>query len=220
MPLNLRPAVVAGVDRSFVRGVGKRDGSQRMLIVLDVRRVVDVQSAPALVVTRAARPRRRRGPIGSSSSRTARYLQRRRPARMLAVALVGSPGCLTIDLSNADRMHTAALQVLVALVTARAAAGLPCAWAGISATLAATLAMAGLDGVLQVPVDAVRYDAHCSGGRQLCQHAATREPTPSHRPATTWSRRWTAAMRWTSSVGKKLTSSSPTSICPTLMACI
>ena len=46
--VNRHTGAVAGVERSFVRGVGKRPGSQRMLIVLDVRRVVDVQNAPAL----------------------------------------------------------------------------------------------------------------------------------------------------------------------------
>jgi purine-binding chemotaxis protein CheW len=35
------PAVVGGVDRSYVSGVGKRDGAKGMLIVLDIGRVLD-----------------------------------------------------------------------------------------------------------------------------------------------------------------------------------
>ena len=42
------PPVVAGVDRSYVSGVGKRDGAKGMLIVLDIGRVLD--ESPVLAV--------------------------------------------------------------------------------------------------------------------------------------------------------------------------
>ena len=39
------PPVIAGVDAAFIRGVGKRGGGKRMLILLDLQRVVRVEPA-------------------------------------------------------------------------------------------------------------------------------------------------------------------------------
>ena len=39
------PPVIAGVDAAFIRGVGKRGGGKRMLILLDLHRVVRVEPA-------------------------------------------------------------------------------------------------------------------------------------------------------------------------------
>jgi len=41
------PAVIDGVDASFVKGVGKLNGGQRMVIVLDLPRVLAIEGEPA-----------------------------------------------------------------------------------------------------------------------------------------------------------------------------
>jgi anti-anti-sigma factor len=62
--------------------------------------------------------------------------------------MVALPRALIIDLGGAEQIHTAALQVLVALFRAREAAGLPYELCGISPQVAATLVMTGLDTVV------------------------------------------------------------------------
>ena len=43
------PPIVKGVDASFVKGVGKLKGGQRMLIILELSRVLSMEGAPAPV---------------------------------------------------------------------------------------------------------------------------------------------------------------------------
>jgi anti-anti-sigma regulatory factor len=62
--------------------------------------------------------------------------------------MVTLPRGLIVDLGDAQQIHTAALQVLVALFRARERAGLPYELRGISSQIAATLAMTGLDTVV------------------------------------------------------------------------
>jgi anti-anti-sigma regulatory factor len=63
--------------------------------------------------------------------------------------MVALPRLLVIDLGDAERIHTAALQVLVALLLARVSAGLPYELRGISPSVAVILAMTGLDTVVR-----------------------------------------------------------------------